>query len=59
MLQRFFILPLILLMNGSSAFAARIQVSEGRVIEEGGEVFVEFTVSWDLAWNNEANYDSA
>ena len=59
MLQRFFILPLILLMNGSSALAAGIQISEGRVIEAGDEVFVEFTVSWDLAWNNDINHDAA
>jgi len=41
------------------ASAAKLTVSDGRVIRQGDRHFIEFTVFWKLSWHNDTNWDAA
>lgn len=39
--------------------AAALRVSDGTVVVEGGEAFVEVDVAWRLSWRTDTNWDAA
>lgn len=54
------LLPLVLfILQPFSTQAAELRVSNGTVVVEDGEAFVEVDVSWRLSWRNNTNWDAA
>ena len=39
--------------------ASNIEISNGEIIVEGDQAFIEFKVAWDLSWHNDVNWDAA
>lgn len=52
-------LALSLFAINSIASASDIDVSEGEVVVEGDQAFIEFQISWKLSWHTDKNWDAA
>jgi len=48
-----------MLASAPATYAAELRISDGTVVVEDGEAFVEVDVSWRLSWRNETNWDAA
>jgi hypothetical protein len=48
-----------LALTNNLLHASDVDISDGQVVMEGDQAFIEFQISWKLSWHNETNWDAA